>query len=173
MPGVKQVPSLTGDSNGAALGSRASGRDLARPDFLSMSAEQQHGEVQRLVREAHAARTRLIHATIRSLLLWLRGAAIVAGSAISGLAMRLVAAYARRRQRMRAAAQLGAMSDRDLKDIGVSRSAIDWVVAHGRDDLPARAAGIVRPVLLRNPVSVRPPATSELSETVKQKRRAA
>ncbi len=87
--------------------------------------------------QAHAARMRLIHATVRRLLLWLRDAAIVAGNAISGLAMRLVAAYASRRQRMLAAAELGAMSDRDLKDIGVEPIG-DRL---GRDPRPQRSVG--------------------------------
>jgi uncharacterized protein YjiS (DUF1127 family) len=180
MPSFKQVPSLIVEFDDTAFAPRATGRDLARPDLLSMSAEQQHDEVRRLIREAHAAQNQLIHATVRRLLLWVCGAAIVVGNAIRRLAMRLAAALIRychilavRWQRMRAAAELGAMSDRELKDLGVDRSSIDWVVAHGRGDRPSSALGSTRPVLVQNPVSARPPATSALSDAAKQKRRAA
>jgi uncharacterized protein YjiS (DUF1127 family) len=180
MPSFKQVPSLIVDIDDTALTPRATGRDLARPDFLSMSAEQQQDEVQRLIREAHAARMRMIHATVRRLLLWVWDAAIVVGNAIRHLAMRLAAALIRycqalalRWQRVRAAAELGAMSDRELKDLGIDRSSIDWVVAHGRGDRPASPVGSARPVLVQNPVSAGPPATSELSDAAKPKRRAA
>ena len=40
--------------------------------------------------------------------------------------------YAERRRRYRAMAQLQVLSDRSLKDIGLSRSEIDWVANHGR-----------------------------------------
>ena len=61
------------------------------------------------------------------------------GPAIGHLAMQALAALVRwrraravRRQRLRAMAQLGALSDLELKDIGVYRSEIQWVVNHGR-----------------------------------------
>jgi uncharacterized protein YjiS (DUF1127 family) len=41
-------------------------------------------------------------------------------------------AHADRRQRLRAMGALAAMSDRQLKDIGVHRSEIYWAVNHGR-----------------------------------------
>jgi len=180
MASLKQVPSLIGEFDDTAFAPRATGNDLARPDFLSLSAEQQQDEVRRLIREAHAARMRLIHATVRRLLLWVCGAAIVVGNASQRLAMRLAAALIRycrvlalRWQRVRATAELGAMSDRELKDLGVDRSSIDWVVAHGRGDRPSSAVGSARPVLVQNPVSARPPATSALSDAAKPNRRAA
>ena len=40
--------------------------------------------------------------------------------------------YAARRRRYRTMAQLQVLSDRALKDIGLSRSEIDWVANHGR-----------------------------------------
>jgi uncharacterized protein YjiS (DUF1127 family) len=174
------MPPRMVDIDDTAFVPRATGSDRAHSDFLSMSAEQQHDEVRRLVREAHAARMRLIHATVRRLLQWLWGVAIVVGHAIRRLATRLAVALIRhcqalapRWQRVRAAAELGAMSDRELKDLGIDRSSIDWVVAHGRNDRPASPVGSARPVLVQNAVSARPPATSELSDAAKQKRRAA
>jgi uncharacterized protein YjiS (DUF1127 family) len=134
--------------------------------------------VARLIREAHAARMRLIHATLRRLLLWVWEAALVVGNAMRRLAIRLAAAFVRfcqalalRWQRVRAAAELRAMSDRELKDLGVDRSSIDWVVAHGRNDRPRSALAIARSVLLRDPA--KPPMGNEASEAVQQKRRAA
>jgi uncharacterized protein YjiS (DUF1127 family) len=69
-------------------------------------------------------------------------------NAVRHLAIDVVAALVRwwraqadRRQRRRAMAQLGALSDLALKDIGVRRSEIYWVVTHGRHDPPARALG--------------------------------
>jgi uncharacterized protein YjiS (DUF1127 family) len=65
-------------------------------------------------------------------------------------------AHAGRRQRLRAMAQLGALSDLELKDIGVRRSEIYWVVSHGRDAPPANMLGKGRPDLLPNPMQRRP-----------------
>jgi uncharacterized protein YjiS (DUF1127 family) len=66
-----------------------------------------------------------------------------AGPAIRHLAIQVVAAlvrwrqtHAKRRQHLRAMAELGAFSDLELKDIGVYRSEIQWVVNHGRHATP-------------------------------------
>jgi uncharacterized protein YjiS (DUF1127 family) len=45
--------------------------------------------------------------------------------------------HAERRQRLRAMAMLATLTDRELRDIGVSRSEIPWLVNHGREVLPA------------------------------------
>ena len=63
------------------------------------------------------------------------------------------------------------MSDRELKDLGIDRSSIDWVVAHGRNDTSAVA--IARSILLRNSASAKPPMGNEAPEAAQQKRRAA
>lgn len=66
-------------------------------------------------------------------------------NAIRHLAMRWIAAFVRwrlahaeRRRHRQAMAQLGALSDRELKDLGVRRSEIYWVVKHGRYAPPTR-----------------------------------
>ena len=59
-------------------------------------------------------------------------------------------ARAKRRQRLRAMAELGALSDLELKDIGVYRSEIHWVVNHGRHAPPANMLGKGCPDLLPN-----------------------
>ena len=48
-------------------------------------------------------------------------------------------AYCDRRRRRMAIAELQALSDRELNDIGVRRSEIYWVVHHGPEDRRARA----------------------------------
>ena len=67
---------------------------------------------------------------------------------IRSLAAELLAALVRwrraraeQRQCRRAMAQLWALSDFELKDIGVHRSAIDWAVNHGRDGMERGRAG--------------------------------
>jgi uncharacterized protein YjiS (DUF1127 family) len=67
------------------------------------------------------------------------------GPVIEHLAMQALAALVRwrrarvhPRQHLRAMAQLSAFSDHELKDIGVYRSEIRWVVNHGRHAPPAR-----------------------------------
>ena len=176
MRDIEQVVSPIGDIDDATPVSGANDRDRVRSDFLSMSAEQQHNEMQRLIREAHAARTRLLQATFRRLLLWVWDAAIFAGNAVRRLTIRLFTAlmrcrraYADRCERRRGAAALGALSDRELSDIGVHRSTIDWVVTHGRDDWPVRTAEIVRPVLLRDQRPSRSSGTGEQSCAVKRR----
>jgi hypothetical protein len=65
------------------------------------------------------------------------------------------------------------LGDRELKDIGVYRSGIDWAITYGRDDGSVGPAGTARPLLIQNPAPAKPFATSELSETARPKRRAA
>jgi uncharacterized protein YjiS (DUF1127 family) len=180
MHGLEQLSPSIGHIDDAAPISVASAHDLTRPDFASMSPDQRQDEVRRIIREAHAERTRLIRAVFRRLLAWAWSATMFAGRAARYLATRLVAAligcgqaYANRRRRLRAAAELGALGDQELKDIGVYRSGIDWAATHGRGDGSVGPAGAARPVLIRNPVRAKPAPTSEMSETTKPKRRAA
>ena len=55
--------------------------------------------------------------------------------AVHGLAAR----YADWRSRQRAFAELSALDDRDLADIGISRSEIPYVLARGHAEGPAQA----------------------------------
>ena len=52
-------------------------------------------------------------------------------------------AHAERRQRLQAMTDLEALSDRQLKDIGVARSEISWITRHGRYVPRARPTGVV------------------------------
>jgi len=58
--------------------------------------------------------------------------AFVAKAFVSAPA-RLVATIAEQRRMARAIAELDALSDRTLADIGIEREAIPYVVRHGRD----------------------------------------
>jgi len=87
-------------------------------------------------------------------------------NAIRDVAIHVVAALGRwwraradRRRRLRAMARLETLSDRTLKDIGVSRSEIYWV-ASTVAMLPLQAcSGEGRPDLLPNPRSAAPHTT--------------
>lgn len=82
------------------------------------------------------------------------GTAALANQMVAAL-VRWRQARAKRRQRLRAMAELGALSDLELKDIGVYRSEIHWVVNHGRHAPPANTLGKGCPDLLPNPMQRR------------------
>jgi uncharacterized protein YjiS (DUF1127 family) len=63
---------------------------------------------------------------------WLRNAAVLALRYISAAMGRQWRLHAVRRQRLRAMTMLHELSDRELKDIGIPRSEIDWITQHGR-----------------------------------------
>jgi uncharacterized protein YjiS (DUF1127 family) len=92
-----------------------------------------------------------------------------AGNAILQLAIRLVDALARWQRNQQAMAALAAMSDRDLKDVGVHRSDIYWAVNHGRQDRPGSMRGKGGPGRAPNLLSARPQTTCERPQPVKVK----
>ena len=81
--------------------------------------------------------------------------------------------HAERRQRLRAMAMLDTLTDRELKDIGVSRSEIHWLVNHGRQILPASVRGRARQDLPAIPGAARPHVTCEPPRGAKERSRAA
>jgi uncharacterized protein YjiS (DUF1127 family) len=83
-------------------------------------------------------------------------------NAILQLAVRLVAALVRWQQSQRAMADLAALSDRDLKDLGMHRSHILWVANHGRHDPLVSLIGNGVPHPRPIPISARPHATRAL-----------
>jgi uncharacterized protein YjiS (DUF1127 family) len=92
---------------------------------------------QRIIRRAEAARAQALRDLTGAVLRPLRAAA----GAVAAAAGSWWHAYALRRERNAAVRELHALDDRTLKDIGVNRCEIEWVV-DGRDDTRLRDATI-------------------------------
>jgi len=106
-------------------------------DYRGLTPDQWQ-RVQHVVGTAETARAQALHnlggAVLRAL------QATAGGGAIRVLAKAVIAAtgkwwraYTIRRARIAAIRELHTLDDHMLKDIGLSRSEIDWVVVHGRD----------------------------------------
>jgi len=91
----------------------------------------------RIIRRAEAARAQALRDLAGVVLRPLR----VAVWAVAATAGRWWRAYALRRERNAAVRELRALDDRTLKDIGVNRCEIEWVV-DGQDDTRSRDATI-------------------------------
>jgi uncharacterized protein YjiS (DUF1127 family) len=119
--------------------------DITGFDDQPLSPQQRGALVQRVIREARADRARAIRGAVRSLPARLWRAVTATGSAIA----RLGRAFADRRRHGRQMAELQGLTDYELKDIGLRRSEIYWVVHHGRDipavRSPEKRVRIIRP----------------------------
>jgi uncharacterized protein YjiS (DUF1127 family) len=103
--------------------------DIQSIDVHSLNPAQRDALKQHLVRHAHAARTQAIRrafARAVGLPRRLRPAMVV--QAICDATGKVWAAYIRRRDRWEDLAQLRAMTDYELRDIGLSRSEISATV---------------------------------------------
>jgi uncharacterized protein YjiS (DUF1127 family) len=116
--------------------------------YNSLTPEGWERARQRIVRRAEAARAQALRDLAGTVLRPLRAAAGAALAAIRTLAAAVAAtagkwwrAYALRRERNAAVLELRALDDRTLKDIGINRCEIDWVV-DGRDDTRLKDATI-------------------------------
>ena len=105
--------------------------DFERLDYRTLSVEQwdmlrRHiaGRAERARAQALRALFRLLWSALRRLALALRDGAVATAG--------WWRAYAEERRRRQAMAELHGFSDRELKDLGVRRSEIYWVVHHGR-----------------------------------------
>lgn len=94
-------------------------------DIRSLSPAQRAALKLRLIREAHAARARAMQQAVARAFRpphWLRPAIAMRG--IRRAIDKAWTAYVRRRDRLSGLAQLRAMADYELRDIGLSRSDI-------------------------------------------------
>jgi len=109
-------------------------------DYRSLTPDQRQGPKQDLIRRGQAARAQALHDLVGAVLRALQDAAGGGTAIIRALAKAVLAAAGKRwrahtirRTRIVAIRELHTLDDHMLKDIGVSRSEIDWVVVHGRD----------------------------------------
>src|SRR5262245_42877074 len=115
-------------------------------DYRSLTPEQWDRRRRELIRRAHAARAQALRDVIAGGVRALRAAALSAliravAEATIATAGKWWRAYALWRERKAAVRQLRALDDRTLRDIGVNRGEIDWVV-YGRDATRLRDARI-------------------------------
>ena len=109
-------------------------------DCRGLTPDQRQRVMQHVVRDAQAARAQAPHDLGGAVLRALQAAAGGGAAIIRTLAKAVIAAagkwwraYTIRRARIAAIRELHTLDDRMLKDIGLSRSEIEWVVVHGRD----------------------------------------
>ena len=109
-------------------------------DCRGLTPDQRQRVMQHVVRDAQAARAQAPHDLGGAVLRALQAAAGGGAAIIRTLAKAVIAAavkwwraYTIRRARIAAIRELHTVDDRMLKDIGLSRSEIEWVVVHGRD----------------------------------------
>jgi len=102
-----------------------------------LAYEQWERRKQQIIRRAEVARAQALRGLVGAVLRGLRTAAW----AVAATAGKWWRAYALRRERNAAVRELHALDDRTLKDIGINRSEIEWVVG-GQDDTRLRDASI-------------------------------
>ena len=105
--------------------------------FNELTYEQWERRKQQIIRRAEVARAQALRCLVGAVLRGLRTAAW----AVAATAGKWWRAYALRRERNAAVRELHALDDRTLKDIGINRSEIEWVVG-GQDDTRLRDASI-------------------------------
>ena len=105
--------------------------------FNELTYDQWERRKQQIIRRAEVARARALRGLVDAVLRGLRTAA----GAVAATAGKWWRAYALRRERNAAVRELHALDDRTLKDIGINRSEIWWVVG-GQDDTRLRDATI-------------------------------
>jgi uncharacterized protein YjiS (DUF1127 family) len=102
-----------------------------------LTYEQWERRKQQIIRRAEAARARALRGLVGVVL---RGLGTAAG-AVAATTGKWWRAYALRRERNAAVRELHGLDDRTLKDIGINRSEIEWVV-DGEDATRLRDATI-------------------------------
>jgi uncharacterized protein YjiS (DUF1127 family) len=112
-------------------------------DYRGLRSDQRQRVTQHVIRHAQAARAQASHdlddAGLRTLQAAAGGGAVIIralAKAVLAAAGKWWRAYNIRRAHIAAVRELHALDDRTLRDIGLSRSEIEWVVVHG---VPNRA----------------------------------
>ena len=105
--------------------------------FNELTYEQGERRKRQIIRRAEVARAQALRSLVGAVLRGLR-TAVWAVAATAGKWWR---AYTLRRERNAAVRELHALDDRELKDIGINRSEIEWVVG-GEDATRLRDATI-------------------------------
>jgi len=105
--------------------------------FNELTHDQWERRRQQFIRRAEAARARALRGLLYAVLRGLRTAA----GAVFAAAGNRWRAHLRRRERNAAVRELRGLDDRSLKDIGINRSEIEWVV-DGEDATRLRDATI-------------------------------
>jgi len=105
--------------------------------FNELTYEQSERRKRQIIRSAEVARAQALRGLVGAVLRGLRTAAW----AVAATAGKWWRAYALRRERNAAVRELRALDDRSLKDIGINRSEIEWVV-DGEDATRLRDATI-------------------------------
>ena len=105
--------------------------------FNELTHEQWERRKQQIIRRAEVARTQALRGLVGAVL----GGLGTAAWAVAATAGKWWRAYALRRERNAAVRELRALDDRTLKDIGINRCEIEWVV-DGEDATRLRDATI-------------------------------
>jgi uncharacterized protein YjiS (DUF1127 family) len=105
--------------------------------FNELTYQQWERRKRQIIRSAQVARAQALRGLVGAVLRGLRTAAW----AVAATAGKWWRAYALRRERNAAVRELHALDDRTLKDIGINRSEIEWVV-DGQDATRLRDATI-------------------------------
>ena len=141
-------------------------------DYRGLRSGQRQRVAQHVIRHPQAARAQASHdlggAGMRTLL--------AAAAIIRALAKAVIAAAGKwwrahtiRRARIAAIRELHALDDHTLRDIGVSRSEIEWVVVYGRDAppwaSPARGRGSAKEGFVGQPSGPAESRTSKSKDT--------
>ena len=139
--------------------------DINAFDYKSLPPEECDKLRKQAVRRAHLARGRALRHVIGSGVRALRAAAGAAAETVVTTARTWWRAYALWRERSRTVRELRALDDRTLRDIGVNRSEIEWVV-YGGDATRLRDASIAPNRCRRR--DARTGATARSQQTTKQ-----
>jgi len=119
--------------------------DFEHLDYRTLTPAQWDVLRRDVIRRAERARAEALRALFGQMSAALRRMVLALRDGAAAAASRWWRAYAERRQRRQDMAELLGLSDRELKDIGVRRSEIYWVVHHGRELPRPPAARPCRP----------------------------